>query len=201
MRCNILLSVISSANWMILLLVPPISYPTLTSLKVQTGLLASHCQNCHLCCCGHPYLTGQKRLYTWPSELNLFCHVIFLLISFIAVFLSFLWFPAKYSILSLSKHCLLTLLIPCKYSVREKKVERYVTEIEAQGAGRLLPVSENLITNSYNWSLLYNMTTISILRTTEPLYRKDAVMFVLCDLCWLDSSAKAWVGRSGGHNS
>lgn len=145
MRCNILLPVISPANWRILLLVPPISCPHSDIPQGANGAASkslSELSSVLLWISISDWPIGQNHLYTWPGELYLFCHVIFLLISFIAVFLSFLWFPVKYSILSLSKHCLLTLMMPCPYSVRQKKVEMYVTEIEAQRTGSVCFLSQ-----------------------------------------------------------
>lgn len=107
----------------------PSVVPTSTALRIQVGLESILHQTCHLyCCCGHTYLPGRLvgLAFTLLGRVEMglvmsrhlpphpFHHC--------------LTFTVKYSISSLSQHCVLKFVMSLPYIVRvkEKKHEMQV---------------------------------------------------------------------------
>jgi hypothetical protein len=184
MWCHILpLASHVTSEWMDVTVFLTCHFPTLTSLRVQVGLVSPHHQKCHLCCHRHPQLNGVLQdfasvVLSWVDTEACSHYVIFLL-SVLSEFSSVTSesLSSIGLILSLSTCCVwssyMRMLWFWQYHRRDKKLKLHLGEFGIEWAVHLLPVTANLMGN-HNWRLLYGMPTPLFLQQ-EPLYRRAAL--------------------------
>jgi hypothetical protein len=125
------------------------------------GLEATHSQNCQICCrCDVPYLTGLLVTLVCSRlgrmEMVFILSWIIFLVCFGRVFLSFLWFAFKYSVLS--RYVLLKLMVSfsCGITLEIGNSKGRYGDGNWMSLQCLLLSQETWIVEYHKWSLWYD---------------------------------------------